>query len=326
VDTALQRLREMPGIEAASPASVVPLDPLLAFNRPNDQFRPDAGSRTVQAQYNLSAVGPDYFQVMGIPILQGRAFLATDRIGAPEVVILNENMARRLFENTNPVGHILRFPDNHDARVVGIVRNSKYVSLGEANAMALYKSYSQQRNDTFAHFFVRTRDVPDAVARQVDEMLGQLDPTAAVDTGPMREAFAWALMPSRVGAGVLGSMALLGLMLAAIGLYGVLLYAIQQRIPEIGIRVALGATPRDVFALVTVQSLRLVSAGLIIGLAVAVVAVRPLSMFLVPEVRPADPINFLAVAGVLVLVAGLATLAPTTRALRVDPAVALRHE
>jgi len=160
----------------------------------------------------------------------------------------------------------------------------------------------------------------------VDQTLGDLDPAAAVETWDMRDIFAGALLPSRVGAAILGSMALFGLMLASIGLYGVLLYAIQQRIREIGIRVALGATPGNILAMVTGQSLRLVTAGVGIGLAVAVVAVRPLSMFLVPEVRPADPMNFVAVAGVLSLVAGLATVAPTARALRVDPAVALRHE
>jgi putative ABC transport system permease protein len=280
----------------------------------------------VRVEYNSNSVGPDYFRIMGIPIQQGRAFLDSDRVGAPEVVILNENMARRLFGNTNPVGHVLRFPDNRDARVVGIARNSKYVTLGEENALALYAPFSQQNYAVFAHFFVRTRGAPETMVRNVDQTLGDLDPAAAVETWDMRDIFAGALLPSRVGAAILGSMALFGLMLASIGLYGVLLYAIQQRIREIGIRVALGATPGNILAMVTGQSLRLVTAGVGIGLAVAVVAVRPLSMFLVPEVRPADPMNFVAVAGVLSLVAGLATVAPTARALRVDPAVALRHE
>jgi putative ABC transport system permease protein len=142
----------------------------------------------------------------------------------------------------------------------------------------------------------------------------------------MNEIFTGALLPSRVGAAILGSMALFGLLLASIGLYGVLLYATQQRIREIGIRVALGATPANVLAMVVGQSLKLVTVGMAIGLAVAAVAVRPLSMFLVPEVRPADPLNFVAVACALALVASLATAAPTARALRVDPAVALRHE
>ena len=326
VDTALERLRALPSVEAASPASAVPLNPFLAFNRPGGQFRPDAGSRTVRVQYNFNAVGPNYFRIMGIPILQGRAFADSDRIGTPQVVILNESLARRLFGNTNAVGHILRFPNNRDARVVGVARNSKYATLGEDNAMALYEPHAQQNYAAFAHFFVRTRSAPETMTRKVDETLAGLDAASAVETRTMGEIFAGALLPSRAAAAILGSMALFGLLLASIGLYGVLLFATQQRTREIGIRVAMGATPGDVLSMVVGQSLRLVAAGMAIGLVVAAAAVRPLSMFLVPEVRPADPMNFVAVALVLAVVAGLATVAPTVRALRVDPAVALRHE
>jgi predicted permease len=326
VDTALERLRALPGIEAATPASVIPLNPFLALGREFSQLRPDGGRRTVRVHYNFNAVGPDYFRIMRIPLLEGRAFTDGDRAGTPDVVILNQNLARRLFGNVNSVGHTLRFSDNRDARVVGVARNSKYVTLGEADAMALYEPYAQQRNATFAHFFVSTRGAPEAMVRTVDETLGNLDPGFAVQTFPMRDVFSGALMPSRVGAGILGSMALFGLLLASIGLYGVLLYAIQQRTREIGIRVALGATPGNVLGMVAGQSFRLVTAGVAIGLALAVAAVQPLSMFLVPEVRPADPMNFVSVACALAVVAGLATVAPTARALRVDPAVALRHE
>jgi predicted permease len=326
VDAALAHLRALPGIETVSPAYVVPLNPFLAFGRPNVRLRPDGGSRTIQVVYNFNAVGPDYFRVMGIPLTEGRAFLASDRPGTPQVVILNGNMARRLFGDTDPVGRILRFPDNSDATVVGVARNSKYVSLGEENAMALYAPFSQQAVRGYAHFFVRTRGAPESMVRKVDETLANLDPAAAVETRPMHELFLGALLPSRVAAVILGSMAVFGLMLASIGLYGVLLYATEQRTREIGIRVALGANPGKVFAMVARQSFQLVAAGVLIGLAVAAIAVRPLSMFLVPEVRPADPMNFAAVACVLALVAALASAAPTVRALRVNPAVALRHE
>jgi putative ABC transport system permease protein len=142
----------------------------------------------------------------------------------------------------------------------------------------------------------------------------------------MRDVFSWALLPSRIGAGVLGAMALLGLALASVGLYGVLLYAVSRRIGEIGVRVALGATPAAVLSMVAGESARLVGAGMAIGLGLAAVAVRPLSMFLVPGVRPTDATNFVVVAIALSLVAALATVAPTLRALRIDPAVALRHE
>jgi len=192
--------------------------------------------------------------------------------------------------------------------------------------MALYTPFAQLAVHRGACLFMRTSGPPETMARRVDETIAELDARASVRTKVMSEVFGYALIPSRAGAAVLGAMALFGLMLASIGLYGVLLYSTQQRIHEIGIRVALGATPRNVLAMVAAQSLKLVAAGMAIGLAIAAVAVRPLSMFLVPEVRPTDPMNFVAVACVLALVAGLATVAPTARALRVDPAVALRHE
>jgi putative ABC transport system permease protein len=163
------------------------------------------------------------------------------------------------------------------------------------------------------------------MARKVAETLAGMDAGAAVETRSMDEILAGALLPSRLGAAVLGSMALFGLPLASTGLYGVLLYATRQRIPEIGIRVALGAAPGNLLAMVVGQSLRLVTAGMVIGFAVAAVAVRPLSTFLVPEARPADPMNFVLVGCMLALAAALATLPPTVRALRVDPAIALRH-
>jgi len=163
VDTALARLRELPGVVAVSPAFAVPLNPFLAFNggRQTAELQPDGGDRIVRMQYDINAVGPDYFRVLSIPILQGRAFLDSDGAGAPEVVILNENLARRLFGRRSPVGHTIRFPNHRDTRVVGVARNSKYVTLGEANAMAVYWAFAQQRYETFAHFFVRTRGAPE---------------------------------------------------------------------------------------------------------------------------------------------------------------------
>jgi predicted permease len=326
VDSALGRLRALPGIEAASVADTMPLNPFLAFNRPNGPLRPDSGSRAVRVEYNRNSVGPDYFRIMAIPILHGREFVAADRAGAPEVAILNENLARRLFGSADPVGRSLRFADNRDVTIVGIARNSKYVTLGEANAMALYAPFAQQTARGHAHFFVRSIGPPETMTHKVDETLAALDPAVAVDTRTTGEVFRAALLPSRAGAAVLGAMAVFGLLLASVGLCGVLLYATEQRVREIGVRVALGATPGSVLKIVIGQSSKLVAAGIAIGMAIALVAVRPLSMFLVPEVRPADPMNFAAVACVLAVVAGLATVAPTVRALRVDPAVALRHE
>jgi putative ABC transport system permease protein len=162
--------------------------------------------------------------------------------------------------------------------------------------------------------------------KAVTETLGRIDSTAAIETKPMSRAMGLALLPSRAGAAMLGAMGILGLMLAAIGLYGVLLYAVSRRTREIGLRVALGATPSDVLRLIGRHSLVLVGGGAIAGLILSFFAMQPLALFLVPGLSTLDPGALLAVIGVLAVVALLATLTPARRALRLDPMVALRYE
>jgi putative ABC transport system permease protein len=167
---------------------------------------------------------------------------------------------------------------------------------------------------------------PEGLVQPIAGALGELDPSAAVEVKPMRKALGFALLPSRIGAALLGSAALLGLALAAIGLYGVLAYSVARRTPEIGLRMALGANGRAVLKMILRESVRLVGSGVAIGLAVATFATRPLAMFLVSELSPTDPPTFLGVVGVLSAVAVVATLVPALRAVRVDPMTALRAE
>jgi ABC-type antimicrobial peptide transport system permease subunit len=278
-------------------------------------------------EFNMNYVGPDYFRVMQIHILLGRAFLPSDRKGATRVAIVNENLARKLFGKLDPVGHTIRFEKDTPILIVGVTRNSKYFTLGEENAMAYYEPYAQWSGSIVnLHFLVRATARPEPLVPAINSVLGQLDPTAALEIKPMHSALAFAMLPSRVGAVLLGSMGLLGLALASIGLYGVLLYSVSRRIREIGLRMALGATPGGILGLVMRQSATLASVGIGIGMALAVFAVRPLAMFLAPEVRPTDFTNFVVVGAVLALVAAAATVAPAVRALRVDPVVALRHD
>ncbi|HUJ20528.1 MAG TPA: FtsX-like permease family protein, partial [Bryobacteraceae bacterium] len=142
----------------------------------------------------------------------------------------------------------------------------------------------------------------------------------------MRDAMGFAFLPSRIGAALLGSMGLLGLALASIGLYGVLAYAVSRRIREIGLRIALGADSGTIVRMVVRQSLSLVIVGVAIGLGIAAFATRPLALFLVPGLSPTDPVTFLGVVGVLLAVAIAATLGPALRAVRIDPMTALRYE
>jgi hypothetical protein len=263
---------------------------------------------------------------MGIPILQGREFLPSDGHGAPEVAIINENSARHLFGGRNPVGHTIRWADN-SLTIVGLAKNSKYFSLGEENAGAMYVPYLQADEAIGdVHFLIRTQRPPRELVGGVKATLARLDSSAAVEVKPMRDSMGLAFLPSRVGAALLGSMGLLGLALASIGLFGVMSYSVARRTREIGLRVALGADRGAVLRMVARESFALLTVGLGIGLGIAAFATRPLAMFLVPELSTSDPATFLMVAGVLAAVACAATLGPALRALRVDPMTALRYE
>ena len=324
VDTAVERLQGLPGVEAVAIARVVPLNDHMVQG---SALSTDLGSPPAHVEFNMNYVGPDYFRVMQIPMLQGRAFLPSDRKGSERVAIVNENLARKLFGSANPVGHRVRFEKDRPILIAGVARNSKYFTLGEENALAYYEPYAQWDGSVvILHFLVRAAARPEPLVPAIHSVLGQLDPTAALEIKPMHRALGFALLPSRVGAALLGSMGLLGLALASIGLYGVLLYSVSRRIREIGLRMALGATPGGILGLVLRQSATLAAVGIAIGMALAVFAVRPLAMFLAPEVRPTDLTNFVVVGAVLALVALAATVAPAVRALRVDPVVALRHE
>jgi predicted permease len=320
----LSRLRTLPGVEGSTVARVVPLNDNMTTGT---GLRTDLSPNPIHVTFKNNYVGPDYFRIMQIPILAGREFLESDRRGAPKVAILNENMARRLFGNTNPIGHTVRYDHGDPITIVGIAKNSKYFTLGEENTSAYYEPYAQLEGfRADLHFLVRAAGAPEALVPAVQAALAPLDTTAALEVKPMSKAMTFALLPSRIGAAILGAVGLLGLGLAAIGLYGVLLYSVSRRTREIGLRMALGASPSGILAMVLRQSAALTFAGIVIGLAFAVFAMRPLAMFLIPEVHPADAGNFIAVGAALAFVALIATVSPALRALRIDPVSALRHE
>jgi predicted permease len=325
VRNALGELRALPGVESASIACIVPL---------NDNWvtmtdvRTDVSEQPIRVRFHGSCAAPDYFRTMGIPILQGREFLPSDRKDAADAVIINENMARELFGNRSPVGHTIRYTRptlSAPMTVVGVAKNSKYFTLGEENPLALYNPFNADAWTTNLHFLVRASR-PRDVVKEMAQTLGRLDSSASIEVKPMRDAMGFAFLPSRVGAALLGSMGLLGLALASIGLYGVLAYSVARRTREVGLRIALGADRGAVLRMVARESFVLLGIGLAIGLGIAVFATRPLAMFLVPELSANDPATFLTVVAVLGAVACVATLGPALRALRVDPMVALRYE
>ncbi|HEY7210209.1 MAG TPA: ADOP family duplicated permease, partial [Bryobacteraceae bacterium] len=323
--SALDKLRALPGVETAAITRRVPLNDNCVMGVP---VQTDRSAAQVHVRYQCNDVGPDYFRAIGIPLLAGREFTSEDRKGAQPVVIVNETFAQTLFGKTNPLGHTFRLglSKQEPRLIVGVVKDSKYFALGERQQLAVYEPYFASDEPATVNFIVRTRTSPDEYVRTISSTLGHLDTTAAIETKPMSRALGLALLPSQAGAVMLGAMGVLGLLLAAIGLYGVLLYSVSRRTREIGVRAALGATRRDILGMVGRQSAILVGGGMTAGLVLAFFATRPLAFFLVPGLKPLDWSAFFAVSGVLAVVALLATLVPATRALRVDPSVALRYE
>jgi predicted permease len=325
VNSALERLRALPGVQSAAITRRVPLNDNCVIGA---HLRTDISSASIPVQYECNNVGPEYFRTMGIPLQRGREFTTADRKGSQPVAIVNETFAREVFGNTDPVGHTItsNFTNEKSKLIVGVARDSKYFTLGEKQRLALYEPYFAYAEPINLHFLIRTAASPGRYVRPVTDELGRLDFTAAIETKPMSRALGLALLPSQIGAVMLGSMGILGLTLAAVGLYGVLLYSVSRRTREIGLRVALGASPLDVLRLVGEHSLVLVGSGVIAGLALAYFAMQPLTLFLVPGLSTVDSTALLAGIGVLGAVALLATLIPAVRALRVDPMVALRYE
>jgi len=321
-DRALEDLRALPGVESVAAAVIVPM---------NDNVKMGGdilvdGRMEAHSVYSANWIGTAYFKTMGIPVLAGREFHDSDRDGSPAVVVLNQSMARSLFGERNPLGHTLTFHGDEPATIVGVVSDSKYFSLGEKDVPAVYWVYRPSSEARVNLNFLLRTSRPEGVLKAVNAVLGGIDASAAIEVKPMSQAMGLALLPSRVGAVLLGSMGILGLLLAAIGLYGVLTYSVSRQIREIGIRVALGAEPVAVGYMVFRSSLLLVGTGLAVGGVLSYFAASPLAMFLVPELSPHDPTTMAAVFGSLLLVAIAATISPAVRALRVDPVVALRYE
>jgi predicted permease len=330
LDGAVERLRSVPGVEDASYAFGAPLTLRSGMTSGADLVI-NGRLPAVHAVYQDSWVGPGYFKVMGIRVVAGREFNQDDRRGGRVVVAVNEEFVRRYLPNEEPVGAQLRLPGatpaGYLAEVVAVVRNGKYRSLGESQQAAIYEVYGQRVNQhRFAHIFVRSR--PDAAPppRDIARVLQELDPSAAIDVQPMRTALAFAFMPSRIGAGLLGALGALGLTLAMVGLFAIVAYSVSRRAAEIGIRVALGATRGAVMTLVIRDAIVIACLGCAIGLGAAWLVTSPLSMFLVGGLSPTDPITFVGTTAVTLGVSVLAAAIPARRALRIDPVNALRAE
>ena len=317
------RLAALPGVERVSLATTLPLDIGSGSDMAVDVegYVPREGeSMTVY----YTRVGPEYFDTLGVPIVQGRGITARDTEKQPLVAVINETMARRYFKGRDPIGGVLRFGSG-PVTVVGVAKDGKYQQLTEAPRGYLYLPVLQNyRPDTLV--LVRTAADPAAVLGAVQGEIRELDPSLPLfDVRTIAEHRQISMFIPRMASTLLGLFGALALVLAVVGLYGVIAYTVTQRTHEIGVRVALGAARNDVARLVMRQGLQLAAIGLGVGLLLALGAGRVLSKQLV-GVSPADPLSFGGTALVLLLVAALASAIPARRAATLDPLTALRRD
>jgi len=329
LDMAVTSLRSASGIVNAAYTQDVPLT-IRSGITTGAELRHGERGTAFQARYEVNRVGPGYFATMGIAMEKGREFQASDRPGAPVVAIVNQEFARRYLAGIDPIGQHLLLPgaegQSYPAEIVGIVGNSKHRTLGEAQQPAVYEAFLQRGNHLrFVQIVIRTKGDPVQAVNDIQRTLLSMDSTAAVDVKTMRSMLAFAFLPSRLGAGLLGTLGTMGLLLAMVGLFAVISYSVSRRTAEIGIRIALGASRRAVLRLLLADAAMLVGSGVMIGLLVAYLITQPLAMFLVDGLSARDPVSFIATTLLLCGVSLLATWQPAQRALRVDPARALRE-
>ncbi|HLL14386.1 MAG TPA: ABC transporter permease [Pyrinomonadaceae bacterium] len=277
-------------------------------------------------ELNTNVVTPNYFSTIGIPLVQGREFSAADTANAPGVVIINEEFARRYFPGANPLGKRLRTDSEGPyLEVVGVAKNAKYRGLREEPLPFFYTPLAQDAMSSMT-LFVRTDGDPLTVLPSVRAELKNLDKNLTVyQINTLHAHVAEALSADRLIAVLLGVFGIAALLLAAVGLYGVMSYTVARRTHEIGVRMALGAQTGDIIKLVLWQGVTLLVVGGVIGLASAFVLTRLMSSLLF-GVSATDPLTFIGITLLLGSVALLACYLPARRATKVDPMVALRYE
>ena len=321
----LEHVRGLPGVTAASLASPRPLSQRMI----SAAVVPE-GWTPGQSSFNMaySAVWPGYFTAAGTPLLKGRDFTTHDRRGAPPVVIINETLARRLWPEQDPIGKRLRFPwgDEPFMEVIGVAGNGKYHELTEEPRGFIYVPERQRAELTDITLLVRASGDPRPLVPALADAIHALDrnlPLFQIVT--FEDALQDWLDKERGATAVLGVFGGLALLLATLGLYGVMAYAVTQRTKEVGVRMALGAPSRRVLREFVFEGVRFALIGVAIGLALAAAVTRVANRFLY-GVEATDFLTFAGGAAALTVVAALASWIPARRASRVDPMVALRAE
>jgi putative ABC transport system permease protein len=333
----VRRLETIPGVRSAAAVKALPMQQLelgdWSFVREGRYSLPPKPSEWSLGYWQT--MSPEYFGTMRIPVLQGRGFEATDRIEAPGVAVINRTLARQVWPDGDAVGQRILMgggaTDSVWRTIVGVVGDVRHRGLDAEPRPEIYLPHAQFPAGTGTalrtlRVVVRTEGDPAQLTRSLRAALAELDPDVPLaDVQTMEEALgAWAA-ERRLTMTLVGGFALLALALGAVGVYGVMAHLVVQRTREIGIRIALGAVPREILRLVVSQGAWLAGLGIGAGLIGALAATRLLAGLLF-GIGPADPATFVATAASLALVAALASLVPALRAIRTDPVDALRAE
>ena len=317
---ALERAAAVPGVAAAALAKDPPFTVSLARTVLLEGQSAAAGRMTL-----TSLVSPGYFRTAGIPLASGRDFTPLDTADAPRVAIVNEAFAASRWPGENPLGERLRFAgDDKPAEVIGVARNANYQVIGEAPQALFYLSQAQYYFPS-AVLYLRTAGDPAATVAAVRREVQSMDRSLLLQAENVRDTIRQALWAPRLSAWLLGLFGGLGLALAGIGIYGVISYSVAQRGREIGVRMALGATPGKVRLMIAGGAARVVAAGVLTGLGLALAAVRAVGPLLLAT-SPYDALTFVAAPAILAVTALGACWIPAFRATRIEPAKALREE
>jgi putative ABC transport system permease protein len=324
----LERVKAVPGVESAAGADMIPLTG-SAWN--NKVWMDGTDAAEGQNSY-FNRVSPDYFKTLGITLLSGRDFNDADSANAPKVAVVNETFARTLAGGGNPVGkrfRVERTPSEPETvyEIVGLVRDAKYQDLREEFVPVAFTTSSQvSRPSAGALLLIRSSTLsPAALAPSIKRAIGEVSPDIDIVFRVFKDEVESTMLRERLMAALSASFGLLALVLACVGLYGVMSYGVAGRTNEIGIRMALGAQGRDVLRLILREAALLVTVGVAAGLPAAFAAAR-LAAGLLYGVTPADPVSVSLAVLLMFVVAALACYIPARRATKVDPMVALRYE
>lgn len=321
-----QNLAAIPGVRSVSMSNIA----IIGDGHSGSSFHiPGTPRHNPEIRVQENSISDDFFSTLGIPLLQGRIFDSTDTPASPPVAVINQTLAQRFFPRQNPVG--LTFEIDADeipgpVRIIGIAANTRYADLRTPTPPTFYLSYRQQAESGRRVFTLRTAADPATVLPQVRAAVAALDPNLPLlDARSMRDQVRSSLVNERTFARLTSAFGLLALILACIGIYGIMAYTVSRRTSEIGIRIALGAQSRQVLTLILRQATWMSLAGVLCGLLATLWLARFIRSMLY-GLTPSDPITLASVAILLIAISLLAAFGPARHAARIDPNQALRHE